>query len=80
MKDSLTDRVPFRIINYLETKEGCLVQHIETTNFGIQVMVKDAFGFCFDITIRNTGREQLQPETDTERNQVFQWREKYEKV
>lgn len=45
-----------KIAGYLTTKEGCSAQRTEYTESGARTYLYDAFGYCYEINIRITGR------------------------
>lgn len=45
-----------KVNNYLETKEGCVIQQTGYTVDGAKTIVHDSFGFAYEIHIKTIGR------------------------
>lgn len=45
-----------KIMSYLSSKQGCTSQTPEYTDEGIKTIVRDAFGYVYEIRIKTIGR------------------------
>lgn len=56
MKLPFTQRVADKIVNWLTSKEGFIKGNTEHIGDYVQTEVTDAFGFRYEVRIKNTGR------------------------
>lgn len=45
-----------KIISTLETKEGCIIHKSEYTADGARTLLRDAFGFIYEIQVKTVSR------------------------
>lgn len=55
-KTPLNSWILTKIMSYLETKEGCTPNELETTQHGMKGVFTDSFGYQYEINIKAYGR------------------------
>lgn len=70
-KTTFNSWVLTKILNYLATSEGCCTENLEYTTEGMKSIIRDSFGYRYEINIRTLSRiDDASRNTDFLRKQV----------